>query len=117
MRSLKKILGGSVLGAFLPYVAAAAGVTAVDSLLDRIKGTLNTVITILFVLVTLYFIWGVVKYVSAAGDEAKLKAGKQHMIWGIIGMAVMAGAWGIVNLIVNYLVGSSGGIKPTMPQF
>lgn len=117
MRSLKKILGGSVLGAFLPYVVAAAGGTQVDSLLSRIKDTLNTVIMLLFVLVTLYFIWGVVKYVSAAGDETKLKAGKQHMIWGIIGMAVMAGAWGIVNLVVNYLVGGSGGTTPNYPQF
>jgi len=114
MRSLKKILGGSVLGALLPYVAAAQDV---DSLLYKIKSTLNTVIMLLFVLVTLYFIWGVVKYVSAAGDEAKLKAGKQHMIWGIIGMAVMAGAWGIVNLVVNYLVGGSGGTTPTIPRF
>jgi len=102
------------LGALLPYVAAAQDV---DSLLYKIKSTLNTVIMLLFVLVTLYFIWGVVKYVSAAGDEAKLKAGKQHMIWGIIGMAVMAGAWGIVNLLVNYLVGGSGGITPTIPRF
>lgn len=114
MRSLKKIAGWSVLGALLPYVAAAQDV---DSLLYKIKNTLNTVIMLLFVLVTLYFIWGVVKYVSAAGDEAKLKAGKQHMIWGIIGMAVMAGAWGIVNVVVNYLVGGSGGTTPNIPRF
>jgi len=98
MRSLKKILGGSVLGALLPYVAAAQDV---DSLLYKIKSTLNTVIMLLFVLVTLYFIWGVVKYVSAAGDEAKLKAGKQHMIWGIIGMAIMVSVFGIINLIMS----------------
>jgi len=114
MQSLKKITGGAILGMMLPYIAAAQDV---DSLLSKVKNTLNTIITLLFVLVTLYFIWGVVKYVSAAGDEAKLKAGKQHMIWGIIGMAVMAGAWGIVNVIVTYMVGGSGGTTPNIPRF
>ena len=94
-----------------PMMAMAATVT---SALDQIKTILNLVIGLMFVLVTLYFIWGVVKYVMAAGEEAKVKEGKQHMIWGIIGMAVMAGAWGLVKVLLDTFGVSSSGI-PTGP--
>lgn len=75
-----------------------------NALVEKIKGTLNQVIGLLFILVTVYFFWGVVEYVrsSASGDSAKLEEGKKHMIWGIIGMTVMAGAWGIVQMIQVY---------------
>ncbi len=83
-------------------------------ILTNIKDTLNFIIGLLFVLVTFYFIWGVVKYVSAAGDETKLKDGKRHMLWGIIGMAVIAGAWGIVRIALDYfgVQSGTGGITP-----
>lgn len=102
---------GAVLGLFAPVLVMAA--ENVDSLIGKIKTTLNYVIGLLFVLVTVYFIWGIIKYVSAAGDEEKLKSGKQHMVWGIIGMAIMAAAWGIVNILVDYISGSTPNVvKP-----
>ena len=94
-----------------PMMAMAA---TVNSALDQIKAILNLVIGLLFVLVTLWFVWGVIKYVSAGGEEAKIKDGKQHMIWGIIGMAVMAGAWGLARLLLETFGVSSSGI-PTGP--
>jgi len=33
--------------------------------------------------------------------EDKRTAGKQHMIWGIIGMAIMVSVFGIINLIMS----------------
>ena len=99
-------MGSGILALVVPMVALAA---TIDSILAQTKTILNYVIGILFVLVTLYFIWGVVQYVSAAGDEEKLKKGKDHMLWGIIGMVVMAAAWGIVAVVMQTFLGSSGG--------
>ncbi|MDD2753170.1 MAG: TrbC/VirB2 family protein [Candidatus Portnoybacteria bacterium] len=75
-----------------------------SALVAKIKDTLNQIIGLLFILVTVYFFWGVAEYVrySASGESAKLEEGKRHMIWGIIGMAVMLGAWGIVQMIQLY---------------
>lgn len=75
-----------------------------SALLDKIEGTLNQIIGLLFVLVTVYFFWGVAEFVrfSASGETAKLEEGKKHMVWGIIGMAIMLGAWGIVQMIQLY---------------
>ncbi len=109
MRKIKT-LASSALALAMPALAYAA---TVEGALQQVKTILNLVIGILFVLVTLFFIWGVVQYVMSAGDEAKLKNGKRHMIWGIIGMAVMAGAWGIVKIVLDYfgVSGGTGGVQ------
>lgn len=112
-KTLKRILAGGILAWVFPLLAAAA---TIDSILAQVKVILNFVIGILFVLVTLYFIWGVIQYVSAAGDEEKLKNGKQHMLWGIIGMVVMAAAWGIVSIVMTTFgvgTGTGGVVVPT----
>jgi len=96
-----------------PMMAMAATITET---LTTLTTVLNAVIGVLFVLVTLWFIWGVLQYVMAAGEEAKIKTGKDHMIWGIIGMAVMAGAWGLVAIINNSLLDGTSTSIPTGPQ-
>jgi len=107
--NLKEIVLSSIATLAFPMLAMAA---TFDSLLTQIKGWLNSIIALLFILVTLYFIWGVIEYVKAGGDDAAVKKGKTHMIYGIIGMAVMAAAWGIVGVLVTSF-GVGGGSVPT----
>lgn len=66
----------------------------------KIYGLLELVVPILVLLGVVYFVWGVVRYVIADGEEAK-KRGKDIMIWGIIGLAVIVGLWGLVAILVN----------------
>jgi len=44
--------------------------------------------------------WGVVQYVISNDEEAK-KTGRNRMIYGIIGLAVIIGMWGLVNILKN----------------
>jgi hypothetical protein len=114
MKRIQQLAGGA-LALLYPMMAAAA---VVDSgFFATIRGIINAIIIILFALVTMYFIWGVVKYVMASGDEKAVETGKNHMIWGIVGMAVMAGAWGIVQLVLNAAGVSSGAGPGQVPQF
>lgn len=83
----------------LPQVAGAQNIPAI---LTNIKGTLNTIISILFILATLVFLWGIVQFVAGSGDPAKRDKAKGVMMWGIIGLAVMAAAWGITNILIGY---------------
>ncbi len=117
MKKFEKIFERTAIAAvtlLFPMIALAETITALIN--STIIPILNGIIGVLFVLVTLYFIWGVVKYVMAAGDETKLKDGKQHMIWGIVGMAVMAGAWGIVAIITSTFLGSTSTNIPPGPR-
>ena len=59
---------------------------------------LNLIIPVLITLGVVFFIWGVAQYVIAADEEAKTK-GRDKMIYGIIGLAVIVGLWGIVGLL------------------
>jgi len=100
---LAVIAASSMIIAYIQDIFSNTSSGALVSFIDRVKGTLNLVIGVLFSLVTVYFIWGVIQYVRSGGNEEKLTEGKRHMVWGIIGMAIMAGAWGIATMIANYV--------------
>jgi len=71
----------------------------------------KSVIPLIFALALVMFIWGVVQYVINSDEEAKKEKGKQFMIWGIIGLTVMFGVWGLVKI-----VGFTFGIEYVIPQ-
>ncbi len=64
---------------------------------------LNPVIGLLFAVALVYFIYGVVVFIANADNETAREKGKQHILYSIIGLVVMAGVWGILQLIVNTL--------------
>lgn len=80
--------------------SSCSDVNGVGKLICQIKGILDTVVPVLVALGVVYFIWGIVQYVIADGEEAK-KKGKDRMIYGIIGFAIIVGLWGLVNIVVN----------------
>lgn len=93
----------------------------IGNLLCRAHQILNSVIPVLVALGVVYFVWGVVQFVIAGGEEAK-KKGKDHVIYGIIGLAVIVGLWGLVNIVVNTFglggvsappLASTAGVSPT----
>lgn len=71
----------------------------------------GSIIPLIFTLAMAMFIWGVVQYVINDQEEAKRSKGKQFMIWGIIGLTVMIGVWGLVRI-----VGTTFGIEYAIPQ-
>lgn len=100
------ILASKALIGYLQEILGVKETTSrtFETFLNKITGTLDLIIVLLFSLTTVYFIWGVILYVMGArGDDEKLNQGKRHMVWGIIGMAIMASAWGIVELISAYV--------------
>ena len=71
----------------------------VDKLKDKI---LNPIESILIVAGTLLFLWGVVEFIAGASSEDKRTQGKQHMIWGIVGLSIILGARGIIEVLKNF---------------
>ena len=110
---------------FLPFIslailfpifalAQAPSVCTTDGLgnfICQIHELLNSVIPVLIVLGVVYFIWGVVNYVIADSEEAK-KAGKDRMIYGVIGLAVIVGVWGLVTIVVTTF--DLGAVAPSL---
>ena len=75
------------------------------NVLQRIQDTIIEPLILLFVaLGFLVFIYGVVEYIWGLSTDTKAKElGKQHILWGILGMFVMAGAFGLFKLMVRIL--------------
>ena len=62
---------------------------------------LSQAVIILVSLAVVFFLYGILKYISRGDDEESQKKGKNIMIYGIIGLFVMISFWGIVNILIN----------------
>lgn len=105
------VLSGFVL-ASAPFVALAqttggtparctgGSVTTLQSLLCKFNELLGAVLPFLIAIAVVIFVWGVIQYVIASDEEAK-SAGRDRIIYGIIGLVVIVGLWGLVRLVTN----------------
>ena len=77
---------------------------------------LQPIIYLLFALAFIIFVWGIIQFIANAGNDEGRKKAKGIMTWGIVGLAVMAAAFGIVTALSRYF-GVEGGVTPTPPTF
>ena len=59
----------------------------------------NPAILIIFAAGFFMFVWGLVQFLWKLDEGADNTKGKQHMIWGIVGMLIMVSVYGIITLI------------------
>lgn len=94
----------------VPFLTAAQ---TVNSLINTFSGILGAIIPFFMILATVIFLWGVIQYITAGGEEEKIKAGRTYMLWGIIALFIMIAVWGLVNVVANTLgVGTNNVIPP-----
>jgi hypothetical protein len=92
--------------ALTPLVAHAQffdrcyGIVGLSYMLCKVSGLLNSAIPVLVALGVVYTVWGIVRYFIGDSEEAKTK-GKDSIIYGIIGLAVIVGLWGLVVLVLD----------------
>ena len=68
-------------------------------------GNLMTIImTMSFLILLLYLIWGAVEWITSAGDSGKLQSARNRMLHAIVGMIILASVVGLV-MFVQYLLG------------
>jgi hypothetical protein len=98
---MKKIITAAAL-AFAPVFAFAQNTTTQDALgiLKVISNIINFLIPLAIAAGVLYFIWGVVQYITAKDEESQ-GAARKTMISGIIGLFVIVAMWGLVSVIRN----------------
>jgi len=99
---MKKIITAAAL-AFAPVFAFAQNVnTNADafSILTVISKIINILIPLAIAAGVLYFIWGVIQYITAKDEESQ-GAARKTMISGIIGLFVIVAMWGLVSVLRN----------------
>ncbi len=75
---------------------------AFDSFIATVsREIIDPIIAVLTLVAVIYFVWGVVMFIKNSDNEEKRQQGQRHMIWGIIGLAIMFGAFAIVGILKN----------------
>lgn len=83
---------------------------SIEYVICTISNLIKKVIPLLISLGVIIFIWGVIQYVIADEEEAKTK-GRDRMLYGIIGLVVVASIWGLVSIVVStFDIGGGGGV-------
>ncbi|MBI4068277.1 hypothetical protein HY413_02615 [Candidatus Kaiserbacteria bacterium] len=62
---------------------------------------INPAILVVFTAGFFLFVWGLVQFLLNLDQEGKREEHLQHMLWGIVGMFVMASVYGILALLDN----------------
>lgn len=96
-RTFLTILFGAIAGiVIVPNIAYA------QTIPDIIKLFGNTFVRLMPLLVSvafLVFLYGVVLFISAAGDPKARMSGRSFMIWGIFALFIMVSVWGLVAVL------------------
>ncbi len=101
------------------FLLAVPGVASADT--STLKGIIDSfaeiigtsVIALLSGAALATFMWGLIRLISAQGDQNKREEAKRWLVWGIIGMFVLVGLWGIVGFISStFGIGLGGTANP-----
>jgi hypothetical protein len=84
-----------------------------DSLFGLMKAIINNIVMpIGGVLAVLAFIYSGFLYVTAGGNETKIKTANNALLWASIGTAVLLGSWVLANVICRTINLLGGPICP-----
>ena len=104
---------------FAPVLALAQDAqTTTGNLETLVRGlgrVINVIIPVLFAVAILFFFWGLIQFLRSAGDPEAQKAGKAHMIYGIIAIFVMVSIYGLVAWLQSTL-GVTNTSTTTLPE-
>lgn len=98
---MKKLVYSAL--AFAPVMAFAQNLGSLDNIVAFIGRTVKALIPIVFGLAIVFFFWGLVTFLRAAGDPKAQEAGRNQMIWGVIAIAVMISIYGLVYWLQGLL--------------
>ncbi len=72
---------------------------------DNFSTLISFIIVLIFKFVgiatLLMFVWGGFLWLTAAGVERRIKQGMDTMMWAVIGLAVIFGAYVVLNFIIK----------------
>ncbi len=83
-------------------------------LLKVVTQIVNPVILLLSAGAFVVFLWGVFEFVLHAGDVAKRETSRKAILWGLVGLVIIFGAYGIINVAMGTF--DMGTIQQKLPQ-
>jgi hypothetical protein len=77
--------------------------SGICSFIDKFNAAvINPLLLLIFAIGTLVFTYGVVEFLwGLSQDTEHRQSGKEHMLWGLVGMFVMVSAWALIKLVAG----------------
>lgn len=75
-----------------------------DDLQGKVIGILNAVIAVLGIVAVIVIIMGGVGYMTSSGDAGKVKKAKDTILYGVIGLIIVALSFAIVNFVISNII-------------
>lgn len=76
--------------------------SVLDSFLNKVVAQIiNPLIEVIAAAAFIVFLWGIYEFIAHAGDETKRKEGRKAIMWGLIGLVIIFGVYGILNLALG----------------
>jgi len=86
---------GSALGQLLPL-----GDISVPGVIARI---IRRLLSVVGAIALVFFVWGGVKYMTAAGDEKKVKEARDMLVTTVSGLVAIFVSYALLSLLINVL--------------
>ena len=86
-----------------------------DVLNRIIQYIVNPLIYLLIAVAVIYFLWGVLKFVRNADNPELRPEGARHILWGVIGIAIMLTVFTFVSVIRNTVGSNQYNATPSLP--
>jgi hypothetical protein len=100
----KDAFAAGLLALLAPALPAFATGLTLQQVVDQkvIPLVDNAIVPLLYALAFLFFLIGIVRYFFTGGAENK-EVGRVYMLWALIGMVVIFGVWGFLQLFLSVL--------------
>ena len=67
-------------------------------------GVINAILGVIGLIAVVMIILGGISYMTSSGDSAKVKKGKDTILYGIIGLVIVGLAFAIVNFVIGNII-------------
>lgn len=74
----------------------------------------NPLIVFFFAAAVVFFLWGVADFIRSSESDDGREKGKQHMVWGVVGIFLMTAVFAIMCLLAR-MVGADSTITDQIP--
>ncbi|MFA5942288.1 MAG: hypothetical protein WC798_01295 [Candidatus Paceibacterota bacterium] len=76
--------------------------SVLNQFLDKVVAQIiNPIILLLSAAAFVVLLWGTFEFVWHAGDPKKREEGRLAIFWGVIGLVIIFGAYGIINIALG----------------
>ncbi len=79
----------------------------INTVPELVNNVINGILGVVGAIALLYMVWGGITWMTSRGNAESIKKGKDTIVWGILGLAMIFSSYVIVSFVVTIMAGQS----------